>query len=195
MYRRMLVLVLSLTLLILVAVAGTLTWLQVQTQTITNTFVAGDIKLRLTDTTGSYKMVPGVAINEEIKVTVEAGSEACYVYIKVEKSQYFDDFMTFEIASGWNALPGYSDIYYQVVEAVQGDADLPPLYILKDNKVVTKSEVTKVQLNALTAETYPKLTVTAYAVQQAAMNNALDAWNKTFGENTTPSTPVTEPQA
>ena len=193
MYRRMLVLVLSLTLLILVAVAGTLTWLQAQTEPITNTFVAGDIKLRLTDTTGSYKMVPGVAINEEIKVTVEAGSEACYVYIKVEKSQNFDTFLANELEEGWVALDNsYPGIYYRKVDASTADQ---PFNVLLNNMLTTKSEITKAQLNALTDETYPKLIVTAYAVQQAAMDNALDAWNKTFGENTTPSIPVTEPQA
>ena len=181
MYKKVLVIVLSLTLLILVAVAGTLTWLQVETEPITNTFVAGDINLLLSDTTGSYKMVPGVAINEEIKVTVEAGSEACYVYIKVEKSQNFDTFLTCELASGWAALDdNYPGIYYLKVDAVTENKAFNVLY---ENKLTTKADVTKEQLNALTDETYPKLTVTAYAVQQAAMDNALDAWNKTFGEN------------
>lgn len=192
MYKKILIITLSLTLLVLVAVAGTLTWLQVQTDPITNTFVAGDINLLLSDTTGSYKMVPGVAINEEIKVTVVAGSEACYVYIKVEKSQNFDDFLSCSIINTWTPLSGYDDIYYRVVAASDADQAFDVLF---ENKLTTNAGVTKEQLNALTADTYPKLTVTAYAVQQAAMNNALDAWNKTFGENTTPSTPVTEPQA
>ena len=173
MYKKVLVIVLSLTLLILVAVAGTLTWLQVQTDPITKTFVAGDIKLRLTDTTGSYKMVPDVAIKEEIKVTVEAGSEACYVYIKVEKSQNFDDFLNCSITNTWIPLSGYDDIYYRVVSANEqtGVVEEASFTVLKDNQLLTKPGVTKEQLNALTAETYPKLTVTAYAVQQAAMDS------------------------
>jgi hypothetical protein len=37
--------------------------------------------------------------------------------------------------------------------------------VLKDNKVTVSSEITKEQMNAFTAATLPKLTITAYASQ------------------------------
>ena len=197
MYRKILILTLSLTLLVLAAVGGTLTWLQAKTDPITNTFVAGDIKLELKENTGNeYKMVPGAEIAKDPRVIVKAGSEKCYVFVKLEKTANFDDFMTFEIVSDWKALPGYSDIYYQVVEAVPADkvdADLPTLYILNGNKVIVNSEATKEQFNALTAETQPKLTVTAYAVQYETFETgAVYAWDATFGKDATPETTTPE---
>jgi len=57
--------------------------------------------------------------------------------------------------------------------------------ILKDNKVSVKDSVTKEMMNALTAETYPKLTFTAYAVQYNNSNNthfaAEEAWKQSAG--------------
>ena len=49
--------------------------------------------------------------------------------------------------------------------------------ILKDNKVIVNSEATKEQFNALTAETQPKLTVTAYAVQYETFEDGAK-WKK-----------------
>lgn len=186
MYRKILILTLSLTLLVLAAVGGTLTWLQAKTDPITNTFVAGDIKLELKENTGNeYKMVPGVAISKDPRVIVKAGSEECYVFVKLEKSGDFDAFLTYTVADGWTLLDGYTNIYYRTAPSSNTDQEF---YIIAGNVVTTKSEATKEQFNALTAETQPKLTVTAYAVQQEAMGSALDAWKATFGKDTTPET-------
>lgn len=185
MYKKILILTLSLTLLALAAAGGTLTWLSEETEPITNTFTAGDINLELKETTGtSYKMVPGTTIEKDPWVIVKAGSEACYVFVKLEKSANFDDFMTFAVDDTWKALPGYADIYYCQVLYSETDQEIN---ILVDDVVTTKSEITKAQLNALTEETQPKLTVTAYAVQQEAIGNAEDAWKATFGKDSTPN--------
>lgn len=194
MYRKILILTLSLTLLVLAAVGGTLTWLQAKTDPITNTFVAGDIKLELKENTGtSYKMVPGAEIAKDPRVIVKAGSEKCYIFVKLEKSGDFDAFLTYAVADGWTVLDetNYPNIYYRAVDAVDADKPVdeePTFPILKDNKVIVNSEATKEQFNALTDETQPKLIVTAYAVQQEVMGSALDAWKATFGKDTTPET-------
>lgn len=189
MYRKILILTLSLTLLVLAAVGGTLTWLSAKTDPITNTFVAGDINLDLKETSGiQYKMVPGAEIEKDPWVIVKAGSEKCYVFVKLEKSANFDAFLTYDVADGWTVLDevNYPNIYYRVAEAVPAgtaEADEPTFHVLKDNKVITNSEVTKAQLNALTAETQPKLTVTAYAVQfEMFETGAVYAWEATFGK-------------
>ena len=78
--------------------------------------------------------------------------------------------MTFTIADGWTQL---YDVQGNEVEGVyfrfQSETDVDVAYpVLKDDQVIVKGEVTKQMLNALDAdETYPKLTVTAYAVQYA----------------------------
>ena len=48
--------------------------------------------------------------------------------------------------------------------------------VIKDKTVTVKDTVTKQMLNDLTSETYPTLTVTGYAVQQAGMADAAAAW-------------------
>ena len=107
-------------------------------------------------------LIPGWTIEKDPKVTVKAGSEACYLFVKLEKSANFDTFMTYVMADGWEALPGNADVYYREVAAATADTTFE---VLKGNQVSVKGEVTKAQMNALTADTYPTLTVTAYASQ------------------------------
>ena len=109
-----------------------------------------------------HKMIPGCTIAKDPKVTVKAGSEACYLFVKLEKSENFDTFMTYEMADGWAALPNTTDVYYREVAAATADTTFE---VLQGNQVSVKSEVTKTQMNALTSDTYPTLTVTAYASQ------------------------------
>ena len=89
------------------AAGATLAWLTAKTSSVTNTFTYGDINIELKETTGeSYKMVPGNTIDKDPKVTVKANSEECWLFVKVEKSDNFDKFMTYGIADGWTALAG-----------------------------------------------------------------------------------------
>ena len=155
------------------AIGGTLAWLSTKTDPVINTFTVGDINIELTETTTNFKMVPGNTIVKDPKVTVNAGSEACWLFVKVEKSANFDDFMTYEIADGWTALESETGVYYRTVDATTADSDFA---VLKDNKVTVKERVTKQMLNALTAGTYPTLTFTAYAVQKDNMADAATAW-------------------
>ena len=74
----MFVLVLSFT------IGGTLAWLTDTTEPVTNTFTYGDINITLAETTEVYKMVPGNSISKDPSVTVESGSEACWLFVKVE---------------------------------------------------------------------------------------------------------------
>lgn len=160
------------------SIGGTVAWLTAETDTITNTFTAGDINITLTETTGfSYKMVPGSTITKDPKVTVKADSEDCYLFVKIEESTNakFSDFMTYEIDNTvWSPLTGVSGVYYRTVLAAN---TVKAFDVLKGNKVTVKEGVTKAQLNALTKETYPTLTFTAYAVQKANVDTVEAAWN------------------
>ena len=176
MKKKTIALIVCLTLIIGCAVGGTIAWLTDQTAAVTNTFTAGDVDIDLTETTGtSYKMVPGNTITKDPKVTVVAGSEACWLFVKVEKSNNFDTFMTYTMADGWTALDGVSGVYYREVAATSVNTDFP---VIKDNRVSVRSEVTKAQLDALNEGTQPTLTFTAYACQKDNITSAADAWAK-----------------
>lgn len=75
------------------AIGGTLAWLTDKTDPVVNTFTVGDINIELKETTTNYKMVPGNTITKDPKVTVKANSEACWLFVKVEKSSNFDSFI------------------------------------------------------------------------------------------------------
>ena len=138
-------------------------WLTDQTPSVTNTFTTSDINIELKETKNNFQMIPGCTIAKDPKVTVKAGSEACYLFVKLEKSTDFDTFMTYEMADGWEALPEAPGVYYREVAAATADTTFE---VLKDNQVTVRDDVTKAQMNALTAaDTYPTLTVTAYASQ------------------------------
>lgn len=175
MKKNVLIPVIAIALVLCCVVGGSLAWLVDQTTPVTNTFTVGDINIDLTETTTDYKMVPGNTIAKDPTVTVKAGSEASWLFVKVTESANFDDFMTYAIADGWTALAGVDGVYYRQVPATTADTTFA---VLKDNTVSVKDTVTKEQLNALTADTYPTLTFQAYAVQSDNVATAADAWAK-----------------
>ncbi len=171
-------------------IGGTLAWLIADTEPVVNTFTYGDINITLEEkntnldgdddpNTNDYSMIPGNSIEKDPMITVKADSEDSWLFVKLEKTSNFDDFMTFEIADGWTALTGVSGVYYRSVDKPDTDAEF---YVIKDNTVNVKGDVTKEMLNALDAngaKNYPKLTVTAYAVQRDNnITSAADAWAK-----------------
>lgn len=172
-----------------VAVAGTLAWLSDQTEPVVNTFTYGDINITLTETdtddgdddpnTNEYKMMPGATITKDPQVTVKHGSENCWLFVKLEESANFDDFLTYDVdpgtgqTSAWTQLKDDADkavegVFYRKVEAADVEKADAIFTVLKDNTVSVKPDVTKDMLNKLDATAdlnYPKLSVTAYAVQ------------------------------
>lgn len=176
---------LSLLALVLVAgcaVGGTIAWLTATTEPVVNTFTYGKINIVLTETTGNaYKIIPGVNISKDPKVTVIGGSEACWLFVKVaEKGTFVTDKVTYSIAEGWTALDAtnHPGVYYREVDAVTADTNFNVLAgdATYPNGVVTVSEnLTKKDIKGLT-ETRPQLIFTAYAVQKDGINTAAEAW-------------------
>lgn len=173
---------LALVLVVGCAVGGTIAWLTATTDPVVNTFTYGKINIMLTETTGNaYKIIPGVNISKDPKVTVKADSEACWLFVKVaEEGTFVTDKVTYSIANGWTALDAtnHPGVYYRKVDAVTADTDF---YVLAGdttypNGVVTVSEnLTKKDIKGLT-ETHPQLIFTAYAVQKDGIDTAADAW-------------------
>lgn len=157
-------------------VGGSLAWLTARTEPVENIFTIGNIAIDLAETTEDYKMVPGCSIAKDPTVTVKADSEACWLFIRAEKSADFDSFLEFEVADGWTALSGENGVFYRLVSQKTAAQVFP---VLKDNAVSVKDTVTKTMLDGLTSGNYPTLTFTAYAVQHAKGGDTFtpaDAW-------------------
>ena len=171
---RLFVLMLALVLVLGCAVGGTVAWLVAKTEPVVNTFTYGDINITLTETKPANqqaKIIPGVDIEKDPKVTVKADSEACWLFVEVkEEGTFVANKVTYSIADGWTALPGVDGVYYREVGAVTADTDF---YVLKDNKVTVSNSLTKEDITNITQ---PKLTFTAYAVQKDGMDTAAAAW-------------------
>lgn len=174
--------ILATLMLVIGLVSGTLAWLTAKTEAVTNTFTTSDIAITLTESEDlDLKMVPGYPITKDPKVTVESGSEKCFVFVKIEKSTNYNTYLNdYAVVDGWTKLTKdvdnkdiTDDIYY--VE------DIPTTdwtkYILKDNKVTVKGSVTKNDMQAIDGDAdtdaekekevanRPTLTFTAYATQ------------------------------
>ena len=183
MKKRTLIILVALVAVFGMAVGGTIAWLTDQTEPITNTFTVGNINIELKETATEFKMVPGVTIAKDPKITVVSGSEACYLFVKVEKSANLDKFITYTMAAGWIALEGADGVYYREVNATASDT---PFSVLANDQVTCNDTVTKAMMDALTEATYPTLTFTAYAVQQSGSDSAAAAWEKVTTITPTP---------
>lgn len=184
---RGLALVLALTLIVGVAGGATFAWLTAKSDTVVNTFTYGDINITLAESTGSdYKIIPGVDIGKDPKVTVKAGSEACWLFVKVEEEKWPEltyvnkdgkavRKVNYDIADGWTKGDGTkipANVYYREVAANDADQEFP---VLKDNKITVSDTLTKKDINEKLTGT-PKLSITAYAIQKDGMATAERAW-------------------
>ena len=170
-----LVLALTLVLAAYWAVGGTAAWLAAKSDPIASTFTFGDINITLTETDPQeqIKIIPGVDIPKDLKVTVTADSVDCWLFVKVEQTGTFvPDKVTYSIDDGWTkgngAIP--EGVYYREVKGVTADSVFP---VLKDDKITVSSELTKEEIQNITD---PTLTFTAYAVQKEGINTAAEAW-------------------
>lgn len=177
---KLVVAMLAVTLLIGCAIGGTVAWLTAKTDPVVNTFTYGDINIELTETKPANqqaKIIPGVDIEKDPKVTVKANSEACWLFVKVEeKGTFVANKVTYSIADGWTKGDGTNipeNVYYREVDAVTADTDFA---VLEGNKVTVSDTLTKEDIKNIT--TNPTLTFTAYAVQKDGIADAATAWAK-----------------
>lgn len=171
---RTLVALLAVVLVIGCVAGGTVAYLIDKTTPVTNTFTFGDINIKLEETTTDYKIVPGVDIDKDPFVTVIGGSEKCYLFVKVEEKNWLTGKLTYEIANsnGWQAVPGETNVYYQVVES---QATNKVIQVLKDDVVHASTDLTKADIETDQTK-LPQLIFTAYAVQYDAIADVAAAW-------------------
>ncbi len=173
---------------------GTLAWLTSTPSAVTNTFTTSDITITLDETSTSttavehnYKMIPGWTITKDPKVTVQAGSEKCYVFVKVTESTNFGNFMSYDIVDDWTPLIGKDGInvpgvYFRIVDASAATSNME-FPVLVDNKVQVSKDVTKEMMNDLNkpGASLPTLTFQAAAIQYEKTNgtefDAINAYN------------------
>ena len=192
----------SLLLVVALSIGGTIAWLT-DSETVTNTFTIGNVDITLTETdtdldtdqndkTNTYKFVPGKELAKDPKVTVTAGSEKCYVFVKIVENlpvktgvtANFENYFTYSIRNDWQPLKnGGTDVpgvYYQEVASSE---TATTLYVLtggetanSNGQITVKDSVTKEMVDNLNGN--PTLTITAAAVQFEGMTDAYDAWTK-----------------
>ena len=178
--KKLQITIVCLSVILCTLVTGTIAWLTDKTGSVTNTFTPSNISISLTEENKGdnykFQMIPGKTYAKDPKVTVTTDIP-CYVFVKIEKANGFDDFMEYTMADGWNELAGITGVYYREVSATDAAAG-QGFPVLKDNQVTVKANVTKAMMDALYADTtkYPTLTFTAYAIQQEGFGTAELAW-------------------
>lgn len=190
--KKALAMLLSLVLVIGCVVGGTVAWLTAQDTPVVNKFSPSTIGVELkehtydatTDTltnkttdTGvtDYKMIPGWTIPKDPEAWITEDSKDAYLFVKIQESENFDDFMTYAIAEGWTLLTGVTGldeskteedeintatndtyvIYREVAAgasaAAMGDANA--FHILKNDQITVIGEgITAEMMNALVAD-------------------------------------------
>lgn len=190
------ILILALGILTASVIGTTLAWLMDETAPVKNVFTVGKVDIELAedydDGDGNpnenwYVMTPGATIEKKPIVTVNANSENCWLFIKIDESANLDDFITYnvilddaqttDVVEGWTALGGFDGVYYRAVEKSSANQEFE---VLLNNKVTVLDTVTAEAFNSLKDESqYPSLTFTAYAVQRGdneAIDTAAEAW-------------------
>lgn len=197
MKKKILVACLCVALAVLTVAGTTLAYLTSQDK-VTNTFTVGKVKITLdeakvndmgvVDTAetsrvkeNTYKLMPGHEYAKDPTVHVEAGSEACYVYVKVENglgnAEGGTKIAAQIIDNGWAALNGVANVYYKDVAASDAVTNLVVF-----EKFTMADTVDATALSALNNQT---IVVTAYAIQKDGTGTAADAWTKAgFGSTT-----------
>ena len=176
---------LALTMVVGCAVDGTVAWLVSESESSVSTFTLGDINIKLTGESESQplKIIPGVGIRRSLKVTVDPNSEACWLFVKVEGTNWphFPDAngtakVSYSVARGtndWKALDNYPGVYYREVSAENAKTGVE--YDVNCNVTVSQM-LTKAEVNSIAAGTQPQLSFTAYAVQRDGIGDAATAW-------------------
>jgi len=191
------------------AVGGTVAWLTASSGKIVNTFTYGDIRIGLGSSPASLlsleapedaeetdaaeekkaagnRMVPGKTLELDTTLYVAAGSEACWLFVNMEESENFGDFLTYEMEDGWTRLDpeGEEKVYYREVVDMEDDFRIDALdedfmtNVIRENELEVRHDVTIEQFDELTAETCPKISITAYAIQRANIDTPEIAWEQ-----------------
>lgn len=196
--KKKLMTVLALVLVIALSVAGTYAYLT-STAKVENTFTVGSVAITMDEAKvdaygdevdpaertdkNTYKLIPGHTYTKDPTIHFAAGSEASWLFVKVENGianieAAGDTTIKAQLAkNGWTQLSEGSNIYYKQAGANNGvNATVVNYPVFGSFKIADKAN-TSDYANA-------KITVTAYAVQADGFDTANAAWTATFGAPT-----------
>lgn len=189
---KALVLTLCAALLVVTTVFATMAFLT-SSDDVVNTFTVGKVGISLdeadvdgygsmiTRSDGSnvdrvqaneYKLIPGHSYVKDPTVHVNADSEGCWLFVKLEnglKDIVADTTIEDQIvANGWVLIDADANIYaYSNVAYANDDVVVFESFTLTDDAAVDRYADAEI-------------VVTAYAVQRDGFNTYADAWNGTF---------------
>lgn len=186
--KKSIALVMMAVLLVAASVMGTLAYLT-STDAVENIFTVGKVAITLDEAKvteygkavtpasrvkeNTYKLIPGHAYTKDPTVHFAAGSEASWLFVKVENGianiEADKKIADQIIDNGWDALTGVDGVYYKQVDANTGAAaiDYP---VFETFKLTDDANVA----NYATAN----VTVTAYAIQADGFTTPDAAWAK-----------------
>ena len=138
-------LMLAVLLLVGCSVGATLAWLTATTNKVENTFTVGKVDIDLkeheyveasnslgtkTVDGNTYKLIPGKHMPKDPFVTVKAGSEKCWLFVRIDEAnnaaEGVEQIVHYLAADGWTYLPltGYGsgiEFYCRIVDANASD--------------------------------------------------------------------------
>ena len=186
--KKILALLLCAVLLVGASIAGTVAYLTSKDE-VTNTFTIGKVQITLDETDvdvngvkdgetrvkeNTYKLIPGHTYVKDPVVHVDAESENCFLYIKVENQIAGIEAATTIAdqlaANGWSLVADETDVY-TYKEVCGAGYNIPTFTQFK----------VKEDVQDLSAYNGLYVKVTAYAVQHDGFTSADAAWEATFG--------------
>ena len=185
-------------LLVAASVLGTMAYLT-DSKDVKNTFTVGNVAITMDETdvddstpnkerdqANSYKLLPGHTYTKDPIIHVDANSEDCYLFVKVDNqiaAIEADGNTTVAAqmaAKGWKAVEGKDGIYVYV-----GTTAAPVAVKANNNVTVFEQLVIAGTVNGDTLKAYENktITVTAYAVQKDGFEGktADQIWSTAFG--------------
>lgn len=172
MNKKAVIIVLAVLLIAAFGIGTTYAMLIHRSLPLVNTFVVGNIELALTESTGSdYMLVPGTVINKDPRITVKGGSEACWLFFRLECDSELEALISYSVVSGWTPLDGANGVYYRIVTASELDKDYQ---LLVGNEITVSPSVTEEMLASVVGT--PEMTFYAYAIQFEGISTPEQAW-------------------
>ena len=212
-------------LLVVGSVVGTIAYLTSKV-TVTNTFTVGNVAIDLNESLvradgtvvpdadrvyhNDYHLVPGVKYTKDPRITIQANSEANYLFVSVVnglagvglKDNEIDEasgkirIATQMERNGWVPLEGYAGIYYfdsnsdklvgsnAGVEAPNGivakSQATTYINVFETFTVSPTADLSQLQDTDGNGKVDPKIEITAYAVQATGFATPEAAWAATF---------------
>ena len=185
-------------LLVAASVLGTMAYLT-DSKDVKNTFTVGNVAITMDETdvddstpnkerdqANSYKLLPGHTYTKDPIIHVDANSEDCYLFVKVDnqiaaiEANGNTTVAAQMAAKGWKAVEGKDGIYVYI-----GTTAAPVAVKANDNVTVFEQLVIAGTVNGDTLKDYKNktITVTAYAVQKDGFEGktAGQIWSTAFG--------------